>query len=611
MPVDIVNKLLFILLIFLSVSVHGQNTQSVQLANEYYAQGDFDKARTLYEKLVNNPQNIPLIHNNYLFLLIDTRSFAEAEEYLNQLLERSPENVYYHLDLGYLYSKRGEEAKAQRQFDEIRDEVKSRPHLVRIVSDYLINKEFTEEAIKTFQESRKATGQPYDYALEMANIYRLQNNQDLMVQEYLNYVGQNPGNLKYVQNTLQNLLTEPEELESLEFLLYDKIQKNPQESIYNELLIWVHLQQHNFYGAFIQARAIDKRLQTNGSRALNIGTIALNNNDYDNAIKIFSYLIKEYPETYNYILARMYLIRSYEQQVRNTFPVDKQEIRKLVGDYESFIRELGNNRSAYQAMRSKALLHAFYLDERDSAISILNQVINSPAAGDELIARSKLDLGNIYILEEQPWESSLLYSQVEKSRDDDILGYEAKLRNAKLSYYRGDFELAQAHLDILKQATSRKIANDAMSLSILIRDNSYFDSTQMAMKDYARVDLLLFQNKDSMALQLLDSMKLNYPGHPITDEILWLEATIMRRTGNFEKAVELLGQITDSYPEDLWGDDAYFTMAEIYEKDLGNLDKAMELYGEFLRKYRGSIYIVEARKRFRSLRGDFDDQDNL
>ncbi|MCA6078513.1 tetratricopeptide repeat protein [Fulvivirga sedimenti] len=595
----------------MSTGLFGQDTKSIQLANEYYGQGDFDKARAIYEKLVANQQNIPLIHSNYFFLLLETGSYDDAEDYLDKLLKRNPENIYYHLDLGYLYSDRGDEDKARKKFQEIREQVKTRPHLVRIVADYLINKQFMQEAVETFLTARRASGNPYDYSLEMANIYRIMNEKDLMVQEYLNYVSQNPGNLKYVQNTLQNLLTEPAELESLEYLLYDKIQKNPDENIYNELLIWVHLQQRNFYGAFIQARAIDKRLQTNGSRSLNIGTIALDNNDYNNAIKIFSYLIKEYPDTYNYILARMYLIRSYEQRVRNTFPVDKREISNLIHDYDIFISELGNNRSAYEAMRSKALLHAFYVDEKDSAIQILNEVIAAPQAGDELIARSKLDLGNIYILDGQPWESSLLYSQVEKSRKEDLLGYEAKLRNAKLSYYQGDFELAQAHLDILKQATTRTIANDAMALSILIRDNSYFDSTQVAMKDYARVELLLFQNKDSLAIELLDSMKLRYPRHPINDEILWLEAKLMRRSGNFEKAAELLEEIYASYPEDLWGDDAYFTLGEIYERNLNDKDKAMEIYGEFLRIYPGSIYVVEARKRYRSLRGDFNSDGSL
>ncbi len=605
------NKYLLIIFIFMSSGLLGQDTKSIQLANEYYGQGDFDKARAIYEKLVNNQQNIPLIHSNYFFLLLETGSYDAAEDYLDKLLKRNPENIYYHLDLGYLYAERGDEDKARKKFQEIKDQVKTRPHLVRIVSDYLINKQFMQEAIETFQTARRASGNPYDYSLEMANIYRIINEKDLMVQEYLNYVSQNPGNLKYVQNTLQNLLTEPEELESLEYLLYDKIQKNPEENIYNELLIWVHLQQHNFYGAFIQARAIDKRLQTNGSRTLNIGTIALDNDDYDNAIKIFSYLIKEYPDTYNYILARMYLIRSYEQRARNTYPVDKREISNLIRDYDIFISELGNNRSAYEAMRNKALLHAFYMDEKDSAILILNTVISSPQAGEELIARSKLDLGNIYILDGQPWESSLLYSQVEKARKEDLLGYEAKLRNAKLSYFQGDFELAQAHLDILKQATSRTIANDAMALSILISDNSYFDSTQVAMKDYARVELLLFQNKDSLAIELLDSMKVNYPRHPINDEILWLEAKLMRRNGDFSRAVELLEEIYAGYPKDLWGDDAFFTLGEIYERNLKDTEKAMEIYGEFLRTYPGSIYVVEARKRYRSLRGDFDSNGSL
>jgi tetratricopeptide (TPR) repeat protein len=203
-----------------------------------------------------------------------------------------------------------------------------------------------------------------------------------------------------------------------------------------------------------------------------------------------------------------------------------------------------------------------------------------------------------------------LYSQVEKTQKDDLLGYEAKLRNAKLSYFRGDFELAQAHLDILKQATSRTIANDAMALSILIRDNTYFDSTQVAMRDYADVELLLFQNKDSLAVAKLDSMKQAYPSHPINDEILWMEARLHRRAGDFDKAVESLQKIVEEHPDDLWGDDAMFTLAEIYERDLQESDKAMELYGEFLKTYRGSIFIVEARKRFRALRGDFDDVDD-
>ena len=53
--------------------------------------------------------------------------------------------------------------------------------------------------------------------------------------------------------------------------------------------------------------------------------------------------------------------------------------------------------------------------------------------------------------------SHTAYSQVEKAQKDAPLGYEAKLRNARLSYFNGDFKLAEAHLDIFwKEATSRE-----------------------------------------------------------------------------------------------------------------------------------------------------------
>ncbi|MEM9858994.1 MAG: tetratricopeptide repeat protein, partial [Bacteroidota bacterium] len=431
------------------------------------------------------------------------------------------------------------------------------------------------------------------------------NNKDEMVNEYLKYVSQNPSNLNYVKNTLQNLLAKPEELESLENLLYTKIQEEPNSEIYGELLIWVNLQQKNFYGAFMQARAIDRRLGSEGTRSINIGLIALENNDYNTSIKIFSYVIKQYPDSYNYLLAKMYLIRSYEKRVRNTYPIDEREIRNLINDYNIFINELGITRNTLEALRNKALLHAFYLDEKDSAKLILQKIIKTPRANANIKARSKMDLGDIFLLTEEPWESTLLYSQVEKSHKDEELGYEAKLRNAKLSYYKGDFQLAQEHLDILKEATTREIANDAMALSILIKDNVALDSTEAAMKEYAAIELLLYQNKYALAMEKIKLMKSSFPRHSLTDELLWLESDVLKKQGYFTEALNLLQQIVDEYDYDILSDDAYFMIAEIYEIHLNKPEKAMDTYRDLLTRYPGSVYVAESRKRFRQLRGDF------
>jgi outer membrane protein assembly factor BamD (BamD/ComL family) len=602
------SKTIFILILLLLsvIKLTAQHNNEVQLANEYYGQGQYDKAKKLYDDLAKDYDNIPLIHNNYFFLLIETADYSEAEKYIKRLIKKFPDNLYYRLDLGLLFLSTADEKKTQSYFYNVIDEIKFDTYLTSITADYFVSKKLTQYAIKTFLEGRQATRNPYSFSLEMANIYRIMNSKDLMVQEYLNYVSQNPSNLNYVKNTLQSLLSKPDELESLERLLYDKIQQNPNSEIYSELLIWVNLQQKNFYGAFLQARAIDLRLRSEGARTLNIGLIALDNNDYNNAIKIFSYLIKTFPGSHNYLLAKMYLIKSYEQRVRNTFPIDEREIRNLINDYNQFIVELGVTRNTLEALRNKALLHAFYLDEKDSAISILQKIINTPRANPEIKSKSKLDLGDIYLLIGQPWESSLLYSQVEKSNKDEGLGYTAKLKNAELSFYKGDFQLSQEHLDILKQATTREIANDAMALSLLIKDNTALDTTETAMKKYAEIELLLFQNKVNEASNAIDSMLVQYHGHSLIDELLWLKAGTEKKRGNFVAALALMQIIVDEHSQDILSDDAYFGMADINDRQLNKKEEAMELYRSFLTKYPGSVFVAEARKRFRELRGDFD-----
>lgn len=267
------------------------------------------------------------------------------------------------------------------------------------------------------------------------------------------------------------------------------------------------------------------------------------------------------------------------------------------------IDEFGNIPQSYEAMRSMAVLYGLYLDKKDSAEVLLKKIIDQPRIDIRLRNEAKINLADIYLLNEEPWSASLLYSQVEKDMEEDRLGHEAKLKNAKLAYYKGEFELAQAHLDILKMATTREIANDAMDLSILIQDNSGLDTSYDALQEYASIDLLLFQNKDKEALIRLDSMIVNYPDHSLIDEIYWLKSKVYRKRGETDLALKELEKIISKYPTGIFGDDAFFTKGEIIEAK-NDREGAMEIYKEFLFKYPGSIYSAEARKRFRLLRGD-------
>jgi outer membrane protein assembly factor BamD (BamD/ComL family) len=607
-----------------------QNHGDIQLANEYLLKGDKKKAIELYRDLSKNDANIPLMHNNYLNTLLDVGAFEEAQTYLKRISRRDPENMQYRLDMGLVFVRSGDLNKADRHFKEIISEVKSSVHLTKMMSDYLAAKSLVDYSIEALQESRQFLGNPFLFSLDLAMLYRIQGQQDKMVQEYLSYVTQNSANIQYVKNVMQALLTKPEELESLERLLYDKIQQNPDVEVFSDLLIWVTMQQKNFHASFIQARAYDKRYKKEGEKSMEVARVALDNGDFDNASKIYRYIIKEFPNSPNTLLAKLGLIRARESRIKRSFPVNSDSVRTLIQDYQRFIYQYPDNGNALDAQRNEAALFANYLDQRDSAIVILNKLIANPRASLYLKSKAKLDLGDIYLLKGESWESTLLYSQVEKTQKENPVGYEAKLKNAKLSYFKGDFQLAQEHLDILKEATTREIANDAMELSMRIKENIAFDSAGEALKQYAAVELLLYQNKIDQALQRIQRLKQGvgdpnatgrvirnneegvskgdsvvFSNQTILDDVYWLEANIRMAKGEFNEAVGLLEKILKEYPDDILADDAFFLQGEIYERQLKDKTKAMEIYREFLNKFPGSVFAAEARKRYRTLRGDF------
>ena len=598
--------ILYILIICLSASAaftQQSNNESL-VANEYYLNGQLEKARDIYKKLANKTNLIPQIHNNYFNTLITLKDYSSAEKYTKKALKHYPSNTYYNIDLGILYQTMGNQEKAHKTFDDFLDQNKKNQFVMRTAAQYFMNKELSTYALEAYQLARKHSGNKTNYALELAEIYRVLGDNDQMMDEYLTFGSLRPHNLRYVKNILQNLLVEEEQIQNFQQILINKIQQNPNEKMYGELLIWSNLQQKDFYGAFVQAKAIDKRFEKNGSRVLEIGRIALQNMAYDEAIDIFSYVVDNYAGSRNYITARRNVIAAREGKVKNTFPVEKSALRALIQDYQNLVNEVGINANTMEAYRSKALLHAFYLDEKDSAVSILEEIIKMPRINNQTKSKSKIDLGDIFLLKEEPWEATLLYSQVEKANKDSKLGYEAKLKNAKLNYYKGEFELSKSHLDILKLATSREIANDAISLSLLIKDNTVLDTSDFVTKEFANIDLLLFQNKNEEAITAWTKMLEKYPGHSLSDEIYWRLANVNLKMANFETALSQLQKIQEDYAVDILGDDAMFLSAKIHEENLQKPQLAMEIYNQFLLKYPGSVYTAEARKRFRKLRGD-------
>lgn len=587
--------------------------KDLQLADEYFQKKEYEKANTIYERMSRQPGNLKQIYANYLASLLGQKDFKNAEKLIKRRMRVEPENPTLPIDYGFVLERQGKIARADRQFERVVDNVRKKPdHVVSAAAEHFVQLDKATWSEKIYLNSRRGIQNKYLFALELANVYATLGKFEPMISEYVNVALDDHKNLESVKGALQDRLTKQKDLESFEKILLTKLQKEPGEIIYNEFLLWIYLQQKLFYRAFIQAKALDRRYRQEGSELLNIGMIAMRNEDYKNAKRIFAYVVKKYPKGSNYSVARHYLIKAKEAVVKNTYPISTGEIQSLIGDYKQLLNDLGRNFRTLNAMRSIALLQAFYLDKKDTAIVILKDAIKLSGHNQRFVAQCRLDLGDVYVLKGEPWEASLFYSQVEKTRKRRPLGYEAKLKNGKLFYFRGDFELAQGHLDILKEATTREIANDAMNLSLLIRDNTALDmdTTNAAMKAYAKVELMMFQHKDQKAITALTEMETKYKEHSLKDEILWSKSKLQLKMAKFKETIATLEQIVKDHGEDILADDAHFTIGKIYEEYLKDKEKAKEYYRNHLTKFPGSIYVVEARKRFRIIRGDFKALDN-
>lgn len=594
----------FLALLF-SSGLAAQATTDEQLASYYLDSGDYEKALLYYVKLYDTEPN----SKNYDGLLTcytKMENFRDAEKLVKRQLKRYNSNVYY-IDLGSVYEAQGENDKAKAAYqDAIDDMPESQGMVIRTANEFLRRNKL-DLALQTYQKGKKLLKDKYPFSYEIASLYGTMGDTQKMISEYLDLIDYNSAYLQTVQNALNRSIDFAEDNENVELLreeLLRRVQKNPGETTYSEMLTWLFLQKRDFNSAYVQIKAIDKRLNEDGERMLNLANLCANNGAYNVAGKCYKYIVDKGKDNRFYNFARAGMLSAQFEELKEQYPPDTLKFNALRQDYSNAISEMGINRETVELYRERASLEAYYLGDLQEANVTLNDALSIPGLKPQTAAEIKLDLAQILIARDYVWDASLLASQVDKDFKNDVLGYEAKFLNAKISYYTGDFDWAQAQLDVLKGSTSKLISNDAMELSLLITDNMNMDTIYEPMLMYARADLLIVQRKYPAAISILDSIVTEYPGHALTDEILLQRAKIAEAQYNYQEAVTFYQQVITDHYFDITADNALFDMADLYEHQLNNPEKAQEYYKQLMLDFPGSLFVVEARKRYRALRGD-------
>lgn len=590
--------LVVLIFTFLSTELFAQNDKAVFLNEDTQNQID------LYEDLIDKEFRQEY-YDNLLSLYYQSFQDQKAEKLIKKTIKRFPQNSIFIADLGTHYLKIGEQNKANNQFDKAIDNLQANSNSIIQLASYFNIRGNADYAIKTFKKGRELLNNKSVFIYDLSYLYQRQGKYDEITNEYLELLNSNPAMLNQIKIYLGSILqqdTDKKFADHLRITILKKVQQEPSNQDISQLYIWVLLQQKNYKMALNQAKAIDRRFENlTGQTVYEISNIALNNQDYEIAKEGFSYLIDKGKESTYYLASRLGLLSSLYEPFINTINHSPKEITFLKTQYETTLEELGKLPATIPIMQQYAHLLAYYLHLPQEAVDLLDQTLSMPQIKPLEKAKSKLARADIYLMENDIWEASLTYSQVEKEFKNDVVGSEAKFKNAMLSYYNGDFEWAASQFDVLRSSTTKLIANDAMEYSLLISDNIDEDSSYSGLTYFSKAEFAEYQNKYKIALEYLDTLNQNYLSHPLFDEVLYKRAEIAIHKKEYSQADSLLNQILLKYPFDIMADDALFLLAELCLTHLNSMERAKEYYERIILDYPNSLYVTEARKRYNNL----------
>jgi tetratricopeptide (TPR) repeat protein len=583
-----------------------QRNNDEQLAMQYYERKEFDKAVVYFDKLYDKNPDAYFTH--YFKCLKEVNDYSKAEKVIKKQIKRNPENAHLYVWLGNLYKLQNNPQKEKEQYDKAVKELILMQNYVFVLAHTFEGAELYDYAMEVYRKGRKESAS-YPYYYEIADLYKKKGDLKAMINEYLDAIEFRESELYTAQTNLQQSLGYDDKNGGfnnplLKQELLKRIQKNPDKTIFSEFLIFLQNQQKDFEGSFVQNKALDKREKGDGTRLMELAKLCLSNENYLVAEKCYQYVMSKGKDMPYYDIANIERLNANYLQLTTKSNPTKEEILVLEANIEAALKQYGISNLSLPLIKKSALLKAYYLDKPQEAIQSLEDVTTAYTFDKNALAEIKIDLGDMNLLVGNIWDASLLYSQVEKDFKYEVVGQNAKFKNAKLSYYASDFKWAKSQCDVLKGATTKTIANDALDLSLVITDAIGIDTNAAPLSMFASADLLVLQHQYDRAVARLDSINTLFSEHTLGDDIYYKKAEIYKNTNRYADAAKMYQNIIEFYPDELYGDDALFKEAELYERFLNDKEKAKQLYEEVLTKYPGSIYVVDARKRYRDLRGD-------
>ena len=592
LSLNTMRKVILLFFIFLNSFSYGQN--DYMLAERYYRDAEYEKAIQLFKALyTKNPYN-----TTYLKRLVtsyqETSQFETVEKLLKQRLLVNPKHSYLNVELGYNYEKQQQRETAKTYYDKAINSIKTNTGMGGFIGRLFNDNALLNYAILAYQETMRYNPNA-NYQFQIAQIYGEKGEFEKMFTSYIDLIDKKEDYLNTVQRFTSRYITDdPLNNNNILFkkVLIKKSVSNP-KNVWNQLLSWLFVQQKEYDKALVQEKALYNRNPEYIVNIIDLGYNSYNNNAFDTAKKCFDFILEKSPFIDQLLIANLYTVKI-------AIDTNQENIESL---FDAIFVRYGKKSATLKIQLAYAEYLTFKKNEPEQAISVLTHAMDIAKSKFQK-AEIKLKLGDVYVFIGNYNKALIYFSQVQTSIKNHPLAQQARFKVAQTSYFKNDFKWAFAQLKVLKASTTQLIANDALDLFLIISDNQPKDSLDNGLQLYAKADLLAFQNKNTQAIDTLQKVISDYKGQKIEDEALYKQANLFIKTNQIQKAIDNYTQIITLDKEGIFVDDSIYQIAEIYYTKLNNTEKASEYYQKIIFEHPSSIYLVDARKKYRKLRGD-------
>ncbi len=581
--------------------------QEDKLANRYYEQGNYEKAIEIYlDVYKKNPS--PFFYQRITNSYVAIEAYNDAISFVKKdIRKRRGASTLQQVDLIFLHRKNEDPKGEKKHIDQLMDYVKEQPGRVQTVARLLGDKGLFDVALQAFETAEKANPN-MRLTYQKAQIYAELGNLDKMYDSYIELIEESPGYLPTVKSLFSRSLSKDPNDAQNEYVkasLIKRIQKDGNENL-AQVLIHVFMHEENFSGALRQAIARDRRRGGDESDILRLGKISAEKKDFETAYRAFDYIIERKPSSPYSETATVERIKTRKSELDYSPGTPSSDYDELAKDTRAILDMNQWKHPMTELALTLADIEAFQRGNTKAAIDDLKRLDETPRVAEQIRIEGKLLLGDINLFAGKYLNARLAYAQAEKMAGDQPLGDEAKFRGGKVAYFQADFSYALNTFDVLKSSTSKHTANNAMKLSLLIRENTMLDTSYEAMTRFAQADLKYYRKRYDDALRELRLLSNDFPQHSLRDEILFLKAKILFDTQQYSASAETLNEMLSLFPDGILVDDALLMLGKIYLNQLDDPEKASAQFEQLITVFPNSYYVSEARRLYRTIRGDLN-----